>query len=332
MGERILLTGGAGFIGLGMARRLVDGGASLTIVDDLSRGRLDPEAEDVFNRPGVEFVRADLCDPKALEALGTGFDTILHLAAVIGIQAAAREPVRVLRSNALSSIAVVDHWRRCRARMVYASTSEVYGALLGAADIPVPTPETVPAGVRDTAVPRYSYAASKLFGEILTLQTSACEGLPALVVRPHNVYGPRMGFDHVIPQMSLRAIRREDPFRVFGAGETRAFCFIDDFCRAVGMLMDAGSTGVFHVGTDRETLIGDLAGMMLGLAGHRAPIVPMPSQQGSPARRCPDISKLREATGFSPAIPLDRGLRETFEWYRVRVAEDPSLLELDATP
>lgn len=332
MGERVLLTGGAGFIGLGMTRRLLDGGASVTVVDDLSRGRLDPEAASVFDRPGAEFVRADLCDPEALGSLGTGFDTIVHLAAVIGIQAAAREPVRVLRTNALSTIAAVDHWMRCRARMVFASTSEVYGALQGAADIPVPTPEGVPAGVRDTAIPRYSYAASKLFGEVLTLQASASEGLPALVVRPHNVYGPRMGFDHVIPQMSLRALRREDPFRVFGAGETRAFCHVDDFCGAVGMLMEAGSTGVFHVGTDRETLIGDLAGMILGLAGHAAPIAPMPSQPGSPARRCPDISKLREATGYSPAVPLERGLRETFEWYRARAAEDPSLLERDATP
>lgn len=315
-----------------MVKRLLAGGSSLTVLDDLSRGRLDDEARRLFDRSDIEFVQADLCDPSVFAGLDARYDTIVHLAAVIGIQAASREPVRVLRTNALSTLNVVDYWRRCQARMVFTSTSEAYGALLGSAAIPVPTPEDVPVGLRDTGIPRFSYAASKIFGETLVRQVSSTEGLPSLVVRPHNVYGPRMGFDHVIPQMSIRAIRREDPFRVFGPDETRAFCHVDDFCTAVSMLMEAGAEGVFHVGTDRETRIGDLAEAVLALAGHSAPMVDMPSQAGSPARRCPDISKLRASTGFSPSVSLEEGLAETFAWYRAFAAGDPSILDLDATP
>jgi len=329
---RVLLTGGAGFIGLGMVRRLLDSGASVTVVDDLSRGRLDDDAAAVFSRPGIDFVQADLADRSSLDGLGADFETIVHLAAVIGIQAASREPVRVLRTNALSAITITDFWRRCRARMVFASTSEVYGALPVSAGVPVPTPEGVPVGIADPGIPRYSYAASKIFGEALVMQSAASEGLRALVVRPHNVYGPRMGFDHVIPQMSIRALRRENPFRVFGPDETRAFCYVDDFCAAVSMLMESGAEGIFHVGNDRGTRIGDLAEMILSLSGHAAPIAGMPSQTGSPARRCPDISKLREATGFSPSIALEEGLARTFAWYDAFAACNPSILDMDATP
>jgi UDP-glucose 4-epimerase/UDP-glucuronate decarboxylase len=186
--------------------------------------------------------------------------------------------------------------------------------------------------VRDTGIARYSYAVSKIFGEALVRQVTGSTGLPSLIVRPHNVYGPRMGFDHVIPQMSLRAIRRETPFRVFGAAETRAFCHVDDFCRAVTMLMECGSGGVFHVGTDRETVIGDLARAVMDLAGLEAPVEELPSQEGSPPRRCPDISKLREATGYLPSVTLEKGLEETFLWYRAFAAGNPGVLELAATP
>lgn len=331
-GERILLTGGAGFIGLRLAARLADAGAKLTVVDDLSRGRRDEEAEAFFARPDVAFVQGDLCDAGTLERAGGPFDTIVHLAAVIGIQVSERDPVRVLRTNALSTVHVVDRWLAQGGRLVFASTSEIYGALLGAADVPVPTPETVPVGVRDTGIARYSYAASKIFGETLVLQAARSKGLRALVIRPHNVYGPRMGWNHVIPQMSLRVMRKENPFRVFGADETRAFCHVDDFTRAVGLLVEKDATGVFHVGTDRETRIGDLARMLFRVSGFHPDTTDVPSQKGSPPRRCPDISKLRAATGYEPAVTLEQGLEETWTWYRDHAEKHPEDLALDATP
>lgn len=331
--EKILLTGGAGFIGLRLAQRLADAGHRLTLIDDLSRGRRDEEAEAFFARPDVEFVHGDLCDPNTLARAGGGFDLIVHLAAVIGIQVSEREPVRVLRTNGLSTIHVVDHWlSQGTARLVFASTSEIYGALLGAVDLPVPTPETVPVGIRDTTIARYSYAASKIYGETLVLQAAQATGRRALVIRPHNVYGPRMGWNHVIPQMSLRALQGERPFRVFGADETRAFCHVDDFTRGVAMLIEKDETGVFHVGTDRETNIRDLARALLQVAGHDAETVDIPGQKGSPPRRCPDISKLRAATGYEPQVSLEQGLAETFAWYRRHAELHPDDLRRDATP
>jgi UDP-glucose 4-epimerase/UDP-glucuronate decarboxylase len=329
--RRVLLTGGAGFIGLRLTEALAQSGAEVTVMDDLSRGRMDEEAGRVFTLPGVTFVRADLCDPSCLDGMDR-FDTLVHAAAVIGIQAAAREPVRVLRTNALSTINIVDFWRRTGGSLIFTSTSEVYGALMGSADMAIPSPEDVPVGVRGTHVPRYSYAVSKIFGEMLVRQAARETGLRAIVIRPHNVYGPRMGWDHVIPQMSIRAIRGEEPFRVFGADETRAFCHVSDFCRAVTMLDTAGAGGLFHVGTDVETRIRDLALAILALADRPAVLREMPSQEGSPPRRCPDISRLRAATGFEPCIGLGEGLSETFRWYRSHAAANPAVLSLDATP
>lgn len=333
MAERILLTGGAGFIGLRLAARLADEGASLTVIDDLSRGLRDAEAEAFFARPEVRFVQGDLCDPAVLERAGGPFDTIVHLAAVIAIQVSERDPVRVLRTNALSTVHVVDRWIAQGGRLVFASTSEIYGALLGAVDLPVPTPETVPVGVRDTRIARYSYAASKIYCEALVLQAAMMHRREALVVRPHNVYGPRMGWNHVIPQMSLRLLRGEDPFRIFGPDETRAFCHVDDFVAAVVLLLGRRATGVFHVGTDRETRIRDLAHMLFDAAGRRPKRTEdAPSQTGSPPRRCPDISKLRAETGYEPKVPLERGLAETYDWYRRHAEAHPEDLERDATP
>lgn len=331
-GERILLTGGAGFIGLALARRLAAAGARITVLDDLSRGRRDEEAEAFFARPDVRFVQGDLCDPGLLDRAGGPFDTIVHLAAVIGIQVSERQPVRVLRTNALTTIHVVDHWLARGGRLLFTSTSEVYGGLLGAVPLPVPSAETVPVGVRDTSIARYSYAASKIFGETLVLQAARAHDRKALVIRPHNVYGPRMGWNHVIPQMSLRLLRGENPFRVFGADETRAFCHVDDFTRALQLLLERDATGLFHVGTDRETPIRELARLLFDAAGVHPATVDVPAQLGSPPRRCPDLGKLRAAVGYAPEVPLERGLAETFAWYKRHAAAHPEDLKLEATP
>jgi UDP-glucose 4-epimerase/UDP-glucuronate decarboxylase len=141
-----------------------------------------------------------------------------------------------------------------------------------------------------------------------------------------------MGWNHVIPQMSLRLLRREDPFRVFGAGETRAFCHVDDFARGVSLLLERSATGLFHVGTDRETRIADLARLLFDAADFHPRTVDVPSQKGSPPRRCPDIAKLRAATGYEPQVALEQGLAETFAWYRHHAQTHPEDLEREATP
>jgi UDP-glucose 4-epimerase/UDP-glucuronate decarboxylase len=172
--------------------------------------------------------------------------------------------------------------------------------------------------VADVASPRFSYAISKLLGEAAFLHSTRCR---AVVGRFHNVYGPRMGTDHVIPEMALRAMRGQDPFLVPGADQTRAFCFVDDAVEAVVRLMrsDAAAGHVVHIGDDTaETNILDLAKLVCRLTGVNPTLEPRLAPPGSVARRCPDLSALRRFTGYEPRVSLEEGVERTIEWYAAR--------------
>ena len=233
---RALLLGGAGFIGAHLAARLLDDAHTVSIVDDLSRGRRDAELEALARR-GAVLLERDLTRADALAGLSDEWDQIYLLAAVVGVRNVERDPARVLRVNGLSVLHVLD-WLPGRGEtLFFASTSETYAGGVMAGVVPVPTPETVPLSVPDVGAPRFAYAASKIFGEAAVLHAARARGSRCVVSRFHNIYGPRMGADHVIPELSLRALRGEDPFRVFGAAQRRAFCHVTDAVDAITRLM-----------------------------------------------------------------------------------------------
>jgi UDP-glucuronate decarboxylase len=315
---KALLLGGAGFIGLHLARRLVADGHRVTIVDDFSRGRDDRDLDVVRQFPSVEVVSGDLTDAATWRGLPHGWDQIYLLAAIVGVRNVEADPTRVLRVNTLAALHLLD-WVAPGERVFFASTSEVYAGGVDAGLVPVPTPEDVPVMIADVAAPRFAYAISKLVGEAAFVHGARAKGFSAVVGRFHNVYGPRMGADHVIPEMALRAIRGEDPFKVWGADQFRAFCYVDDAVEAMLRLMDTpAATGqIVHIGDDTaETNIGDLAKLVLRLAAASPTLVPMPAPAGSVARRCPDLGTLRALTGYEPAVPLEEGVRRTLDWYR----------------
>ncbi|MEV0397388.1 NAD-dependent epimerase/dehydratase family protein [Polymorphospora rubra] len=316
---RALLLGGAGFIGLHLARRLVHDGHRVTIVDDFSRGRDDRDLAGLRDRPNVEIISGDLTHPATWAALPRGFDQTYLLAAVVGVRNVESDPARVVRVNSLAALHLLD-WIDADTRLFFASTSEVYAGGVDLGIVPVPTAEDVPVVVADPRAPRFSYAISKLLGEAAVVHTARAKGFPAVVGRFHNVYGPRMGADHVIPELSLRALRGEDPFRVYGADQHRAFCHVDDAVEAMVRLMavpPTGETEIVHIGNDaEETNIGDLAKLVLRTAGVDPRLDPAPAPAGAVARRCPDLSRLRALTGYEPAVTLEEGVRRTFDWYR----------------
>jgi UDP-glucuronate decarboxylase len=315
----VLILGGAGFIGYHLAERLLADGRPVTIVDDFSRGRLDRELQALCSRPGVTLHQGDLTRPSGLGGLPRQWEQVYMLAAVVGVRNVETDPARVVRVNTLALLNVLD-WLPGRGEVLFfASTSEAYAGGVTAGTVPVPTSEDVPLSVPDIGAPRFAYAASKILGEAAVLHTARSRGLRAVIGRFHNVYGPRMGADHVIPELSLRALRREDPFRVYGGEQRRAFCHVSDAVEALVRLTatEAAWGKVVNVGNDaEETRVDHLARLILRMARFEPAIDSRPAPAGSVARRCPDIGRLRALTGFAPKVALEAGVTDTFAWYR----------------
>jgi UDP-glucuronate decarboxylase len=319
--SRVLVLGGAGFIGYHLACRLADEGAhAITLVDDLSRGRMDDELAALLERPGIDLVRADLTDPDAWTHLPSAWDQVYMLVAVVGVRNVEADPSRVISVNTHAVLNLIE-WLTPKAGTVFfASTSEAYaGAVDGT--LPIPTPEDVPLSVGAIENPRFAYSASKILGEAAVIHGARARRVPYVIGRFHNVYGPRMGFDHVVPELSMRALARENPFRVYGFEQRRAFCHVADAVEAMTRLMAAPAAEgrIVNIGNDaEETSIERLVGVVLRAAGYSPALERLPAPAGSPARRCPDISRLRALTGFTPKIDLESGVCRTFEWYRDR--------------
>jgi UDP-glucuronate decarboxylase len=319
---RVLITGGGGFIGAHLARLLSEREHEIDLIDDLSRGQMDGDLEQLLARPNVRLLRSDLLEPGALDGLDRGYDLIFHLAAVVGVANVLEAPDRVLRRNVELLLPILEFAAAQSGleRLVFVSTSEVYAGTLELGTLPLPTPEDVPLTVPDVRRPRTAYMLSKIFGEAMTLQS----GLPVTVVRPHNVYGPRMGLAHVIPELLQRAHEAEEGGRleVYSVNHRRTFCHVSD---AVEMLAraaaaPAGEGETLNIGAQRpEITIGRLAELVIEAVGRRLEIEPLPAHPGSPERRCPEMSRTSEVTGYEARVSIEDGVRDTYDWYRRNV-------------
>ncbi|MDQ7908840.1 NAD-dependent epimerase/dehydratase family protein [Phytohabitans sp. ZYX-F-186] len=315
---RALILGGADFFGLHLARRLVTEGYHVVVVDTLTRGRDRAEVTALGATPGVELIGGDLTDPATWAALRRGWAQIYLLPPAPLPKAVESDPVRAVRGHALAALHLID-WAAPGDKVFFASSGEVYADGVEDGVVQVPTEEAEPVVVGDLAQPRSAYAASRLFAEAALVHAARAGRSRVVVGRFYDLYGPRMGTDQLIPQMCVRAIRGEDPFLVKGPHRKRAFCYVDDAVEATLRLMEAPAAvgEIVHIGNDEaQTAIGDLARRVLRIAGVEPRVVAEPAPPGSPARRAPDLAKLRRLTGFEPSVELADGLRRTFYWYR----------------
>lgn len=318
--RRILITGGAGFIGYHLTLHLSqDPSNHIVLVDNFVRGRLDDDLEALIAQPNIELISADLSEKAAYEKLGSGFDEVYHFAAIIGVRNVLERPHEVLRINALSVLFMLDWFTKGGGeKLLFSSTSEVYAWTQRFHPLPVPTPEAVPLSLTDLQNPRSSYAGSKVFDELAITQYCRIYNKPFVIVRFHNVYGPRMGNEHVIPELYYRALDGQNPLVVYSADHSRAFCYVSDAVKAiVGAMRESAATDMtFNIGNDLEEItIKELAERLLKKAGLKVSIQPQTAANDPIARRCPDISCIREFLGYNPGISLDEGLDLTLRWY-----------------
>lgn len=324
--KKILITGGAGFIGYHLAKHLLqDSNNQLTLVDNLQRGKMDEDFTELLKSERVNFLQADLTDPLFYTSIPTDFSQVYHLAAVNGTKWFYKMPQEVLRINTLSLIYILEWIRNLvvKPKLCFTSSNEAYaGGLMAFNQLPIPTPENVPLVIADTYNPRWSYAGTKLIGEQFVIYYSQAYEFPAVIVRPHNFYGPRAGYDHVLPEWCQKIGDQMDPFVLFSPEETRTFCYISDAVAAMQMLMDSSKTNeqpieTVHIGNTDEISMHDLAEKLFAVAlWHPKEFDIKPSPPGSVKRRLGDISKIQHLVGWEPTTTLEEGLTHTFAWYR----------------
>jgi len=323
---KVLLTGGAGFVGSHLAEALLDQGHHVQVLDDLSTGSMENILH-LKGRPGFEYVIDTVMNESLTAELVDRCDIVFHLAAAVGVKLIVEAPVRTIETNVHGTEVVLKHASKKQKLVVIFSTSEVYGKSAA-----VPFGEDADLVMGPTPKHRWAYACSKALDEFLALAYWKERQLPVIIVRLFNTVGPRQTgrYGMVIPNFVRQALL-DQPITVFGDGrQTRSFTYVGDVVNGLVALMgDARAVGeVFNIGNSEEISIGDLAVRVKALAGSRSEIVCIPYDQAYEAgfedmpRRVPNLEKIRRLVGYTPTIGLDEILRRVIA--HTRAAMEPA--------
>ena len=328
--RRIIVTGGSGFIGYHLAADLAkDNDNEVTIIDNHARGTSDEMFEELISRDNVIFLKEDLTEKNFYGKLFGRYDEIYHLAAINGTKNFYNRPYEVLRVGFLSLINLLEwcNTENCGA-FLFSSSSEAYAGAVNNfmnehAEY-IPSSENIPLVVDNVMNPRWSYGGSKIAGELLTINYCRTFNVPFKIVRYHNVYGIRMGYDHVLPEFFKRIYNKVNPFPIYGGEETRAFCAVEDAVKATEIVMRSKNCNgeVIHIGnSSQEIKIIDLLNLVLDIADFHPQIEINPAPAGCVMRRCPNTDKLFKLTGFKANTTLETALPKMFDWYEKKFGE-----------
>jgi len=302
-------------LGSALVLRLAGEGHRVRVLDSNLRGN-PRRLKDVL--ADIDLVEADIRDQAAVQRACQGMDSVVHFAYINGTEFFYTKPELVLDVAVSGMMNVLKGCLQTGLpELILASSSEVYQTPPA-----IPTDETAPFSIPDPLNPRYSYGGGKIISELLAINYGRKYMERVIIIRPHNVYGPDMGREHVIPQLLMRMKKLcknpEDPlpFPIQGTGkESRSFVFIKDFTDGLVAVLKGGEhLGIYNIGTMEEISIGRLAQLIADYYGRRIELVPGQLLEGSTIRRCPDITKL-ELLGYHPRYSLREGLAVTAEWY-----------------
>ena len=317
---KVLLTGGAGFVGSHLAEALLDQGHTVQVIDDLSTGSIENIVH-LKGRPGFTYVIDTVMNESLTAEMIDNCDVVFHLAAAVGVKLIVEAPVRTIETNVHGTEVVLKHASKKQKLVVIFSTSEVYGKSTA-----VPFSEDADLVMGPTPKHRWAYACSKALDEFLALAYWKERKLPVIIVRLFNTVGPRQTgrYGMVIPNFVRQALLGQ-PITVHGDGlQTRSFTYVGDVVNGLIALMgDARAIGqVFNIGNTEEISIRDLAARVKGMTGSASEIVYIPYDQAYEAgfedmpRRVPNLEKIRRQVGYSSTIDLDEILRRVIEHAR----------------
>ena len=305
---RVLVTGGAGFIGSHLCERLLDLGYEVICMDNLFTGQKD-NIRHLLNNPYFEFIRKDV-----LEDINVECEQIYNLACPASPIHYQYDPIKTIKTSFIGALHVLGLAKRCNARVLQASTSEVYG------DPEVhPQPETYWGHVNPDGI-RSCYDEGKRAAETLFFDYHRQHGVDIKVVRIFNTYGPNMRGDdgRVVSNFIVQALKGED-ITIYGDGkQTRSFCYVDDLVEALIKMMNSrdGFTGPVNLGNPGEFTMLELAQKVIDLTGSKSKIVYMPLPQDDPTQRKPVIDLAKKELNWEPTIPLEEGLKKTIEYFK----------------
>jgi UDP-glucose 4-epimerase len=317
---RVLITGGAGFVGSHLSEALLERGDEVFILDNLSTGSFDNIIH-LKGNPKFHYTLDSVTNEPVLAELIDRCDIVVHLAAAVGVKLIVEQPVHTIETNVHGTEVVLKIASKKKRLVLIASTSEVYGK-----SVDVPFHEDADLVLGATSKHRWAYACSKMIDEFLALAYWKERKLPVIVVRLFNTVGPRQTgqYGMVIPSLVRQALAGE-PITVFGDGtQSRSFTYVGDVVRGmVALINEPRAVGqVFNIGNGHEITIGDLAVKIKSMTGSQSEIVNIPYDQAYEAgfedmpRRVPDISRIRSLVGYEPTVQLDEILRRVIEHFR----------------
>ena len=317
---RVLITGGAGFVGSHLSEAFLERGDEVYVLDDLSTGSID-NISHLKDRPRFHYTIDTVTNEPLLAELIDRCDIVVHLAAAVGVKLIVEQPVHTIETNVHGTEVVLKHANKKKKLVLVASTSEVYGK-----STEVPFSEDQDLVLGPTVKHRWAYACSKLIDEFLALAYWKERKLPVIIVRLFNTVGPRQTgqYGMVIPTFVRQALAGK-PITVFGDGrQQRSFTYVGDVVRAMLALIDEPRAvgQVFNIGNGKEITIDDLAAKVKAMTGSRSEIVRIPYDQAYEAgfedmpRRVPDISKITALVGYEPTVQLDEILTRVIEYFR----------------
>lgn len=318
--KSVLITGAAGFIGFHLAQYHNKLGHQVWLIDNLQKiKKKDKDFIGLIKLKNIKFFNIDLTKKLNSKKFPKKFNVVYHLAAINGTDLFYSIPYDICKNNILVTINLLDFLNKIKvSKLIYSSTSEVYSGAEKYKLLKFPTKEDVPVVFPQPTDIRYSYATSKFLGEFLTFQFGKKFNVPTTVIRFHNIYGPRMGYKHVIPEILKKIINNINPLPVIGVYETRSYCYIDDAINALYKLSisNVANNKIVHIGNSKEEVSSkELVLLMMKILNKKRKIISVKSRSSSVKRRKPDTSFLKTITNYNPKINLKEGLKLTINWY-----------------